>query len=154
MPVLVRLLSKTYYRNEAALIKPKNFDNASIPALLTTWNGLQPNGLLLYSDLETYLCGVLKSPGRRAWARRCMDIITRFAPPSEVLAKPADGHLSDGQVAAWTWLWQIHNFYSVREQVPRGALRTLNCKHLFARPAATIAAVASFYDLALSPGFI
>jgi hypothetical protein len=144
----VGLLSKVFHPSEVALIKPSNACNGTIPELLSAARG-GARAILLYSNLTDFLCSILKSDGRRQWARRGLDWTWQATPSHRILSKIDKTRLSDAAAAAYVWLWQMYAYLDACESPESFSIRSLDCDVFFARPEETLAAVTDFLSLPL-----
>lgn len=144
----VGLLSKVYLPTEVPLIKPSNGCNGSIAELLSAGRS-GACAILLHSSLTDFLCSILKSGGRRRWARLALDWTWPTSPSHRILSRIETADLPDEAVAAYVWLWQMYAYLDACESPGRCSLRSLDCDMFFSRPEETLSAAASFLSLPL-----
>lgn len=145
----VALLSKVFHPSELALIKPSNACNGAIPALLSAARG-EARAILLYSNLTDFLCSILKSDGRRRWARLGLDWTWQATPSHRILSKVDKADLPDEAAAAYVWLWQMYAYLDALDSPDSYPVRLLDCDVFFSRPEETLAAVAGFLSLPMA----
>lgn len=136
--MLLCLLSRTYSPAEQSVIKAPPHCIWMADALLATHSGSA--GVVIYSDLETFLISVLKNPERRLWARKMLE----RAPGVGSLGNTRS--LSDSQTAAGLWLCQM-TFWRRYLRRTKRRIRSLDCSRLFKDPEITLRLVGSFFDL-------
>jgi hypothetical protein len=144
----VGLLSKVFLPSEVPLIKPANVCNGSIAELLSAGRS-GAGAILLYSSLTDFLCSILKSDGRRRWARLALDWTWPTSPSHRFLSKIEAADLPDEAVAAYVWLWQMYAYLDAFESPGRSGVRSLDCDLFFSRPEETLSAAARFLSLPL-----
>jgi hypothetical protein len=145
----VALLSKVFDPSEVALVKTANSCLGVIPELLSATRA-GGRAILLYSNLTDFLCSILKSEGRRRWARLALDWVWSATPSHRFLAGIDKSRLSDEAAAAYVWLWQMYAYLDVCESEQSCAVRLLDCDVFFSRPEETLAEAARFLSLALT----
>jgi len=146
LSVIWYLLSRCYSENEPVILKANVPVNFSITEIMKA----APNtrGILLYSDFEDYLLSILKSDERRQWA---VHVVRELA--SQINALDSFSHLAldrlnGAQAAAVLWYSQMHNMHLAQKNF--SGLQSLNSKHLYQQPAATISASAKYFSLNLT----
>jgi hypothetical protein len=144
----VGLLSKVFQPSEVALVKPANPCVGTIPELLSA-SRTPARAILLYSNLTDFLCSILKSDGRRRWARVGLDWTWQATPSHRFLPRIDKKDIPDEAAGAYVWLWQMYAYLDACESMGC-AVRSLDCDLFFARPADTLAAAADFLSLSLS----
>lgn len=144
----VALLSKVFHPSEVALVKPANPCIGAIPELLLAARD-RPRAILLYSNLTDFLCSILKSEGRRRWARQALAWSWPATPSHRILAKIDIESLPDEAAAAYVWLWQMYAYLDACESPDGGAVRMLDCDVFLSRPEETLTAAVEFLALPL-----
>jgi hypothetical protein len=144
----VGLLSKVFLPTEVALIKPANACNGTIPELLSAGRS-GARAILLHSSLTDFLCSILKSDGRRRWARLGLQWTWQASPSQRILSRIETADLPDEAVAAYIWLWQMYTYLDACESHGPSVVRSLDCDLFFSRPEETLSAAASFLSLPL-----
>jgi len=141
LDLALQLLSKTWEESEAVLIKPTNVSNNLADDLLS----LRPDapGLLLYSDLESFLVSNLKKTADTQQKLPAMvqifDQDTRYG---EQLGVSLAG-LDLLQAVVVVWHAQRIQWQALLAASAGARLRTLDSAVLLARPAETLAAAAA-----------
>lgn len=143
----LRLLARPFVEGEAVVLKPSNVVNGLAEAMLLA----TPNAraILLYAPLDAFVTSIArKGMWGRLWVRDLLSkqladglIDLGFAPSDYLLH-------TDLQVAAVGWLAQQALFGRLAATYPQ-RVRILDSEELIAAPAATMARVASLFDLAL-----
>lgn len=139
--------SRTFPPAKVVVVKPGSSCNQLIPRLLRSTGG-QP-ALLLYSDLEMYLCQVLKSESRRRRISARAHELARepqYWQPSTFDGPPPSG---DARSAAFVWLWQMFNFTRALSGAWGPSLRTLNASSFLAAPVQTVAMLARHFGIGI-----
>lgn len=146
------LLARPFVAREAVVIKPSNVVNGLASAMLT----LRPDshGILLYAPLRSFLTSIArKGMWGRLWVRELLSrqladglVDLGFAPRDYLLH-------TDLQAAAVGWLAQQRLFAALLTRWPN-RLRALDSETLVAQPAASIAATARHFGIALDEGAI
>jgi hypothetical protein len=135
--VTLALLTRTPQPGQVPVIKLHPACHNLFDELLSTMP--DSRGLVLYSDLETFLVQTLKTPERRSWDR------TKVRFELEEMREIDTAAMSDAQRCAYLWLAQIQTCRQALERYPT-RLRSMNCQALFERPADTLETVAAFFD--------
>jgi hypothetical protein len=139
--VAIRLVTREFPDGLGAGLKLHDTVNNLMSELLEWHAGSR--GIVLYSDLPSFLLANLKQQDRRRWIR------TRSqACGSGRIAALADvdvESLSDAQVCSYVWLAQLRAC-SNGIAANGGRLRSLNCRFLFDEPAETLGAICRFID--------
>ena len=151
LATLLYLYSRRYDMNEQVLIKanvPVNYALNEILELVA-----ETKGILLYSEFEDYLLGVLKSHKRRMWA---IHVVREAAARIRALKGFADvdfESLIPAQATAVLWLSQLNCYRAALENrsgSTKPGLRTLNSSQLFQQPASTLQAAKTHLGINMS----
>jgi hypothetical protein len=143
------LLTKTWSESEAVLIKPTNVANNLAGEMLA----LRPSapGLLLYSDLESFLVSNLKKTAETQM--KLPALVKIFAADTQYAERAAVSleHLDFLQSVVVVWHAQRMQLQALLASDAAARLRTLDSAMLLAHPAETLSAAAGFLgsDLAL-----
>jgi hypothetical protein len=102
--------------------------------------------VFIYSDLNSFLVSTLKSPGRRDFVRLLLKLLS--PQKAELLGIPLldPAGLDDGAAAAYCWLMHMAYYEYAAKQYREDAFLSLNCDEFLQEPAATIAALAQFWN--------
>jgi hypothetical protein len=144
----LRLLARPFEQGESVIIKPSNVVNGLAPAML----GLRPDAraILLHAPLVTYLRSIAKKGmWGRLWVR---DLLVKLLRDDLIdLGFEGDDYLglTDLQVAAVGWIAQQAHFAQLVTQFGAERVKTLDSETILARPAETISALATLFDVAL-----
>lgn len=137
----LQLLTKTWEESEAVLIKPTNVSNNLAEDLLS----LRPDapGLVLYSDLESFLVSNLKKTGETQQKLPAMvELFDRDTRYGEQLGVSLAG-LEFLQAVTVVWHAQRIQWQALLASSAGSRLRTLDSAELLARPAETLGAAAA-----------
>jgi hypothetical protein len=143
------LLARPFQPGEAVVLKPSNL----LGGLSAVMLGLRPQAraLLLHAPLDAFLGSIArKGLWGRIWIRDLLVKLGReglldFGFKGDELLK-----LTDVQVAAVCWLGQHRLFHQLAGRFGPARVRTLDSETLMARPADSVAALATFYGMGLS----
>jgi hypothetical protein len=147
LDIALLLLARPLGPGEINVVKPSNLINPLLPLILA----MRPDarGLLLHAPLETFLGSIArKDIEGRAWVRELMWMLIqlgqaeRFGLSSEDLYRQ-----TDLQVGALGWLAQQALFADAAER--HTGFRTIDSEMLMARPAESLNALASMFDIEL-----
>ena len=136
----IAFLSRTELPEETAIVKLGDGCNNLIDELLG--QRAESRGLILYSDLETFLISTLKSPSRRKWVRNRIKWSGANELPEMRPINPAG--LSDSAASAYVWLAQILTCRRAIERNPE-QMCSLNCRQLFDSPGDTLQSIFSLF---------
>ena len=144
LELAVALANRSYDVAEQPLIKLTDSCTSLLPTLL----GHYPDSriLLMYSDLESFLVAMLRSPGRREFAR---NMLTRSRLDLTAVGMGRlvrDEDLGDGRCVALVWLSLMYPFLRLLASVPQ-RVRSLKSDVLFSSPLETVASVDTFFGL-------
>jgi len=143
----LRLLERPLAPGETVIVKPSNFANRSIDAVLTS----RPNSraVLLYSDLETLLLSLVKRGlFGRIFGRRLFNQIKDWSPLDFGYGQADLMEQTDVQVAALAWLMQIHHFDRLARAF-KDQVVVLDASSLLADPVATLQRVQQLFEMGL-----
>jgi hypothetical protein len=146
---VIGFLARPFGSGEAVILKPSNILNSLAPTIL----GLRPQAqaVLLYAPLNVFLKSVAKKAmWGRLWVRDLM--IGQLKDGLIQLGFDDEQYLglTDLQVAAVTWVAQQALFARMIAHFGATRIRSLDSETLLARPADSIAALASHYHMTLS----
>ncbi len=146
MDLSLALTNRSYGAAEQAVIKLTDSCTSLLPTLL----GRYPDSriLLMYSDLESFLVAMLRSPGRREFAR---NMLTRSRLDLTAVGMGrlvTDEDPGDGRCIALIWLSFMYPFLRLLASVPR-RVRSLKSDVLFSSPLETVGSVDAFFDLGI-----
>lgn len=142
------LLSRPHTPGETQIVKPSNVTTHIIPQMMH----VRPNAkaLVMYSPLDAFLRAVARRGMEgRAFARSTYQYYASVIPLDAGFTDEDVVLQTDLQIAAQAWLIQIAFLDSIAKRFGPGRLRTLNSETFLADPAATLAQLASFFDLAI-----
>ena len=148
LELILRLLERPFFPNEAVIAKQSTFANRLIEPILRSRENNR--AILLYGDLETYLVSLLKRGVKgRIWGRKLFVNIRSWSKLELDLDDNEIMELTDVQVAALAWLMQIHHFDRLAKEFgPRTML--VESSELFASPTATLHSVMTFFGLCVT----
>lgn len=146
---LTSLLARPLTAGERAIVKPSNLANGLARSILAMQK--DSKAVLVYAPLSIYLRSVAKKEMTgRLWAR---DLLIKLLREDRVHLgfEPGDylGQ-TDLQVAAVGWLAQQALFARLIAEFGNTRVCTLDSESLLARPAETIEALATHYEIGLS----
>jgi hypothetical protein len=133
---------------DSTVLKPSNFANGIIPAMLDqNWGA---KGVVLYGELGDFLRSVAKKGlAGRIWGRKQLAHCRAIMPLELGLDEKGYFELSDLQCAAVAWLMQMRQFTDLLQKRPE-QLRSLASNHFIAHKAETILACANWLGLEVS----
>ncbi len=144
------MLSRVWHADEIAIIKPSD-SCTNLCADALAWHE-DNRALLLYSDLDSFLVSMLKSPSRRQFVRGLVPRAVHDLRSVNMLPL-TDGNaikaLNDAESAALVWLGQIRLYQRLLAQHPQHT-RSLNAADFFADPHTTLCALDEFFELGLN----
>ena len=156
MDLAVALNSRSYSPAERPVIKLTDSCTSLLPTLLAHYRDSRM--LLLYSDLESFLVAMLRSPERREYARNMLtrarlDLsavgMAQIWPDERTGEPPGElpGQLlSDGRAVALIWLSLMYPFLRLLLSVPQN-VRSLRSDVFFAAPLQTLDSLDRFFAL-------
>ncbi|HEX6377438.1 MAG TPA: hypothetical protein VFZ91_17170 [Allosphingosinicella sp.] len=147
LDAVLGLLQRPFAAGEAVVIKPGDFANPLIEAMLE----LRPRSraLLMYAPLPAFLLSIARRGlCYRPWARRLATIYRR-QPEFETQQTRDLLLLTDLQLAAFLWLQHQARFARLVRDLPAGRVAALRADAFLAEPARTLAAAASLFELDL-----
>lgn len=139
LAVVLAMLAKRYEAGAPNLVKanvPVNFILGTIAAQQS-----DARAIMLYLQLEDYLCAILRSDNHRQWLRGVSGHLAHH------LGDPAG--LSDAALAARLWQAQAERYLAALAAMPQA--RSLDGERLFADPVQTSVAAARHLGLDPSP---
>ena len=148
LALALRLLARPFEPAETVIVKPTNFANRLLlPSLETVPSA---RAVLLYSDLPTLLRSLVKRGVLgRIWGRK----LYRSAGAWTSLKLGYDAaetfELTDLQIAALSWLMQIHHFREAAGGMGSRAM-IIDSADFMADPAATLGRVSGFFGIDLN----
>lgn len=142
LALVMAMLARRYAPDAPTIVKANVPVNFLLPAITAHDPGAC--AIMLHCQLPDYLPAILRSDNHRGWLR---NVTTQLA-----------GHLgdlsraSDAQRAAALWLAQTRRFADALRAMPDA--RSLDAERFFAKPGATLAAVADHLGVAAKPDAI
>ncbi len=140
--VVIGLLSRRFESTETTIVK------ANVPVNFALQSVLQSNpnsaGILLYSDLESFLIAALRAPERRSWTAGVVQELAAGIQNTLGLDFTPT-RLSVSQAAASLYAAQMQLFTDALSM--RNRLRSLNCESLYSRPLETLTAVFELFGV-------
>jgi hypothetical protein len=147
LELVLRLLERPFEPGGTVIVKPSNFGNRLLDAILA--QRPQTRAVLLFSDVETFLRSLLKrGMFGRIFGRRLFTQLRGWSPldfgyaPDELL------QLTDVQAIALAWLMQIHHFDAMARAFGDRVF-LLDSATLLADSAAAIDRAQTLFDLGL-----
>lgn len=147
LELVLRLLERPFAAGEKVIVKPSNFGNRLLDAILV--QRPQSTAVLLHSDVETFLRSLLKrGMFGRIFGRRLFAQLRGWSPidfgygPDELL------QLTDVQAAALAWLMQIHHFDAMARAF-RDRVFLIDSSTLLADPAVALDRTQALFGLGL-----
>ncbi|WFL76071.1 hypothetical protein P7228_08630 [Altererythrobacter arenosus] len=145
LPELMRLLGRSSEGDRCTVVKPSNFANGIIPALLDAEG--QSRAVLLYGTLRDFLDSVArKGLQGRIWGRRQLRHNQQIIPLELGMDERAMYELTDMQAAALAWLLHIRQFATLLEKFP-SRLRALEANEFNAKKEASLQGMANFFGI-------
>ena len=150
LDLVLRLLAKTWTESESVLIKPTHVANNLARDLLTLRP--QARGVLLHSDLETFLVSNLtKTDETKAKTPAMLQLFDTDLGYAKRFPELRLERLDFLQSVAVIWHAQMLLFQELLAADPGPRLRSLDSAVLLTRPAETLSAVAGFLGYPLHP---
>jgi hypothetical protein len=137
---LVALHRRTEFLGEVALVKTCDAVAGIIEPLIR--RDAQAPGILLFSDLDPFVCACLKSPERREWLRERARLVSTWQ--VHELARVCQPDLSEGQAAAYVWVGHMLTFKKLWLRFP-DRLRPFDADALVADPVTSACRAAEFF---------
>jgi hypothetical protein len=152
LDLLMRLFSRSYSPEQRALVKASSSCSQLTPAVLRT--DKRHRAILLYTDIETYLAGVLRPQARDALyafsQERIVDL-QRIAGEHT----PSLHELSPGCLGAMNWCASMAEFVRVTaDKELHGQAMLVNFEEFLRARAETLQQLFSFLSIATTPGEI
>ncbi len=147
LEVVLDLLERPHRAGEKTVIKPTDFANPLIEAILA----LRPSSriLLMYADLPAYLLTIARRGRKhRSWARSLATICRRH-PQFETDRTSDLLLLTDLEAASFVWLQHQARFARLVGELPAGRVATLRADRFLAEPARAVHAAAAHFGLGL-----
>jgi hypothetical protein len=138
------LLSKTFCESETPVIKACNLCSTAMAELLS---GDSSSGVFMYSDLQSFLCSVLKSEGRRAWVRNAFGWTAKIGGLDGRAAGVEAS--SDAEMAVQVWSWQMRNYLDYAKDGRRDRIRSLQVDTFLNRTGEALSELGRFFELGL-----
>ncbi|RDH81014.1 MAG: hypothetical protein DIZ80_12890 [endosymbiont of Galathealinum brachiosum] len=101
----LKMLSKTWSKNEISIIKPTDSCNNIIPQIMTVSENSK--AILLYSKLKDFIASNLKSEGRRKFLKNFVMRSTRDAKKYSIFNSINPETLDDAKSATFVWMVSI-----------------------------------------------
>jgi hypothetical protein len=149
LELVLRLLERPPAPGETVVVKPTNFANRLVEPIMT----LRPESraILLYSDVETFIRSLLK---RGMWgritARKLFNQLAGWSPLVSSYSVADILEYTDVQIAALSWLAQIHHFDAMARVFGPDRIMVLDSAALLADPAAALKKARALFELNLS----
>ena len=141
---VLTLLGRPLAPGERVLIKPSNFANSLLPAVLTRGGRV----LLMYSELRPFLLSILKRGEEgRIFVRRLFNALRMDPVAVARIPGPQAMLFTDLEVAALVWRQQMETFVEALRSWPDAGLRSLDAEILRARPEETLRAAFDFFEI-------
>lgn len=145
IPSVIALLGRPVHGEKTVIVKPSNFANGVIPALLEA--DPSSKAVIIYGSLREFLQSVAKKGLEgRLWARKQLAHNRNIIPVSLGLDERAFYELSDLQAAALAWLFHIRQFHSL-VQAQSSRFRTLPSSEFSERKVDSLNAAADFFEI-------
>lgn len=142
---VMTLLARPLAEGERVLIKPSNFANALLPAVLARSGRV----LLMYADLRPFLLSILKRGEEgRVFVRRLFNALRMDPAAVANIPNPQAMLFTDLEVAALVWRQQMETFVETLQAWPDAGLRSLDAEVLRMRPEETLRAACDFFEIA------
>jgi hypothetical protein len=146
LDAILALLQRPPAAGEAIIVKPSNFANPLIDAILDLRPGSR--ALLMHTSLPAFLLAIVRrGTARRPWARHFARLYRRH--PQIASAAGDLLLLTDLEAAAFVWLNQQAHFARLARELPPGRVATLDAEAFLAAPARALLATAALFDLPL-----
>lgn len=141
---VLTFLGRPLAQGERVLIKPSNFANSLLPAVLAQGGRV----LLMYSELRPLLLSILKRGEEgRIFVRRLFNALRMDPVAVANIPAPQAMLFTDLEVAALVWRQQMETFVEALQSWPDAGLRTLDAEVLRARPEETLRAAFDFFEI-------
>lgn len=144
MDLALALTSRSYGASEHAVIKLTDSCTSLLPTLLGRYRDSKM--LLLYSDLESFLVAMLRSPERREYAR---NMLTRARMDLSAVGMGriwTDEPLNDGRAVGMIWLSLMYPFLRLLLSATQ-KVRSLRSDAFFSAPLQTLISLDRFFGL-------
>lgn len=143
---LVRLLARPHSEGAPVIIKPSNYPNRLIPALMRS--SPKAGAIIITNDLESFLNAVVrKGLLGRQWARQLCLETRHYALPSGGFDLEMLAGLTDLQLAGLAWLY-LQNWFTDCLHGPEGnRIKVIDSGYFNANRERTIAAAAAHLGL-------
>ena len=142
LALVMAMLARRYAAHAPTIVKANVPVNFLLPAITARDPGAR--AIMLHCQLPDYLLAILRSDNHRGWLR---NVTTQLGGNLGDLSRA-----SDAQRAAALWLAQTRRFADALGAMPDA--RSLDAERFFAKPGATLAAVADHLGVAARPDAI
>lgn len=150
--LIVDLLSRPHEEGETVLVKPSNFPNRLIPAIMAARSDTR--AIFMTNTLDEFLWAIVrKGLLGRQWGRQAYLVASEYAGETRAFADHIAG-MTDLQVAGLGWLITQHWFAACRKGLEAPRTAGLLSARFDRERGATIAAVAAHFGLGLQEGDI
>jgi hypothetical protein len=143
LSMVMRFLGKRFEPAGPVVVK----DNVPISMIAEAIGKLNPGqaGIVLYFPLDDYLAAVLRTPNHAKWVD---SVVNELRLGEDPVVRAAAAALSTPERAAALWLSLIARYD--RLIAANSGMRSLDANLLFDRPAETIAAAASHFNIGIN----
>lgn len=149
----VRVLSRAFEGESHVIIKPSNGANDLLPDLLN--DNPQAKALLLFTDIRTFLISVIK---RGEQGRQFARMLLRHPWGGDARLSGLTGdealQLTDLQVAALAWNFQVESFMKALVQFSASRVRALDAESFRHDSVLALSAIDEFFELHLGQSHI
>lgn len=130
---VLEVLLSTLKRTDSEVAIPIIKACDSVTSFADTLFEIQPKakGIMMYSDLSTFMVSCLKVPGRRDFARSRAEIFHIFRP--DILGKTEITQLDDHYAVAFLWYAQLREFRHLHQKFGE-RLTPMFCEDLLTHP--------------------
>lgn len=143
LSAVLALLCRTEHASEVPVIKGCDSLTGVIALLLEICPDAR--GVLLYSDLDTFVLSCVKAQARRQWARDRVIAFRAWDLPERLWALDPTP-LGDGEIAACLWAMHVNQYTRLAHEF-RGRLQPCHCEQLVATPHEAAARISDFFGL-------
>ena len=140
------LLGRTYSGSEKSIVKTNIPINFMLPEMLQRLP--RPRGIILYSDLRSFLISALKSPQRRQWVIQVSAEMAGAIGSMDALSGIGTADLPLAKVAALLWIAQYFKYVDVLEAHEN--FRSLKSTVFYENPRGTLAAAFEHFETTMT----
>lgn len=150
--MIAKLLSRSHGAGSITLIKPSNFQNRLIPAIMRTCPDAR--AVVLTNALDEFLRAIVrKGLLGRQWGRQTFFVASAYTGSVEAL-RPLIPGMTDLQVSGVGWLLMQNWFHTLRNRPEGSRLEVLHSAHFDRHRERTLTAVSAHLGLDFEPGDI